>query len=69
MSNLTIHAVDTKGLVNVGPQTNVMVHGAQGGPDSAGPAERLQMQQKDTNDLMDLHGTLRVLAEQTGGAR
>jgi len=50
VSNLTIHAVDTKGLVNVGPQTDVMVHGAQGGPDSAGPTQRLQMQQKETTD-------------------
>src|SRR4051812_10059545 len=64
VSNLTIHAVDTKGLVSVGPQTNAAVHG---GFDSTGPAERLKMQQKETTDLMDLHGTLRVLAEQTGG--
>jgi hypothetical protein len=67
VSNLTIHAVDTKGLVNTGPQSNVMVHGAQGGADSTGPTQRLQMQQKETNDLMNLHGTLRVIAEQTGG--
>ena len=67
VSNLTIHALDTKGLVNVGPSTNVMIHGAQGGADSAGPTQRLAMQQKDTKDLIDLHGTLRVLAEQTGG--
>jgi VWFA-related protein len=67
VSNLTIHAVDTKGLVSIGPQTNVMVHGAQGGPDDAGPKARLQMQQKETADLMDLHSTLRVLADKTGG--
>jgi hypothetical protein len=29
VSNLTIHAVDTNGLVNVGPQTNTMIHGAR----------------------------------------
>ena len=67
VSNLTIHAVDSKGLVNVGPQTSATVHGAQGGDDNAGPRQRLQMQQKETQDLIDLHGTLRVLAEQTGG--
>jgi VWFA-related protein len=67
VSNLTIHAVDTKGLVNVGPQTSVAVHGAQGGPDTAGPRQRLQMQQTETTDLMDLHSTLRVLADKTGG--
>ena len=31
------------------------------------PSERLQMQQKDTTDLMDLQSTLRVLADKTGG--
>ncbi|MEP6916743.1 MAG: hypothetical protein ABJC89_13915, partial [Acidobacteriota bacterium] len=67
ISSLTIHAVDTKGLVTIGPQTNTQVHGAQGGPDYQGPRERLAMQQRDTTDLLDLHGTLRVLAEQTGG--
>ena len=67
VSNLTIHTVDTKGLVNIGPQTNVAVHGAQGGPDDAGPKARLKMQQKETTDLMDLHSTLRVLADKTGG--
>ena len=67
VSNLAIHAIDTKGLVNIGPQTNTLVHGAQGGPDTLGPQQRLEMQQKETNDILDLHGTLRVLAEQTGG--
>ena len=67
VSNLTIHAVDTKGLVNIGPQTNVMVHGAQGGAEDAGPKDRLKMQQKETTDLMDLHSTLRAMADKTGG--
>ena len=67
VSNLTIHTVDTKGIVNIGPQTNAAVGGAQGGPDDAGPRARLQMQQKDTTDLMDLQSTLRVLADKTGG--
>ena len=67
VSNLTIHAIDTKGLVNIGPQTNVMVHGAQGGAEDAGPKDRLKMQQKETTDLMDLHSTLRAMADKTGG--
>ena len=67
LSNLTIHAIDPRGLVNIGPQTLVGRGGAKGGDDAAGPRARLQMQQKDTVDHQDMQGTLRNIAERTGG--
>ena len=67
LSNLTIHSIDPRGLVNIGPQTRVGPGGAKGGEDSAGPRARLQAQQKETVDHQDMQGTLRNIAERTGG--
>jgi len=67
LSNLTIHSIDPRGLVNIGPQTRVGPGGAKGGEDSAGPRARLQGQQKETVDHQDMQGTLRNIAERTGG--
>jgi VWFA-related protein len=67
LSNLTIHSIDPKGLVNIGPATKAGLGGAKGGPDTAGPRQRIEMQQKDTVDHQDLQGTLRYIAARTGG--
>ena len=66
-TNLTVHSIDPRGLINLGPQTRVTAMGAQSGDDSAGPRARLQAQQGDTNDLLASQGALRVLPERTGG--
>ena len=66
-ANLTVHSIDPRGLVNVGPQTRVTAMGAQQGDDYAGPRSRLQVQRQDTNDLIASQGTLRVLPDRTGG--
>lgn len=67
LSNLTVHSIDPRGLFSVGPQTNVRVHGAQGGPDTKGPRDRLAMQQTDTIDALRTQLSLDVLPKATGG--
>ena len=66
-ANLTVHSIDPRGLVNVGPQTRATAMGAQRGDDYAGPRNRLQVQRQDTNDLIASQGALRVLPDRTGG--
>jgi VWFA-related protein len=66
-ANLTVHSIDPRGLVNVGPQTRATAMGAQKGDDYAGPRNRLQVQRQDTNDLIASQGALRVLPDRTGG--
>jgi len=66
-ANLTVHSIDPRGLVNLGPQTRVTAMGGQNGDDHAGPRNRLQLQRSDTNDLIGSQGTLRVLPDRTGG--
>jgi hypothetical protein len=68
-ANLTVHSIEPRGLANIGPQTGAGAFGAQKGEESSGPRNRLQMQQKDMNDLMASQGTLRVLPDRTGGRR
>jgi hypothetical protein len=67
LSNLTVHSIDPIGLVNIGPQTRATSGGAKGGPDTAGPARRLQLQQDETRELLVNQGSLQVLPERTGG--
>ena len=66
-ANLTVHAIDPRGLVSVGPQTRATAMGAQGGDNYAGPRSRLEVQRQDTNDLIASQGALRVLPDRTGG--
>ncbi len=66
-ANLTVHSIDPRGLVNVGPQTRATAMGAQRGDDYAGPRSRLEGQRQDTNDLIASQGALRVLPDRTGG--
>lgn len=66
-ANLTVHSIDPRGLVSVGPQTRATAMGAQGGDNYAGPRSRLEVQRQDTNDLIASQGALRVLPDRTGG--
>jgi VWFA-related protein len=67
LSNLTVHSIDPIGLVTLGPQTRTTTHGAQGGPDTKGPTDRLKAQQDETKEILLNQGTLQVLPERTGG--
>ncbi len=62
-ANLTVHSIDPRGLMNVGPQTKAFVGG--GGP--AGSSARLRQQQMDTTNVMTSQQSLQVLPERTGG--
>lgn len=66
-ANVTVHSIDPKGLVNIGPQTRAGIGGGFDRPVSSGPAVRLQKQQTDTNDSLTDRHSLEVLPARTGG--
>lgn len=66
-ANLTVHAIDPEGLVNVGPHTRASTPGGQDSASRSAAAGRLQRQTAETNDLLTRQGNLRMLPERTGG--
>jgi VWFA-related protein len=67
LSNLTVHSIDPRGLVTLGPQTRASTRGGFDRPVRSGPFERLEAQREETTELLATQGTLQVLPEQTGG--
>ena len=70
--NLTVHSIDPRGLVSLGPQTNAFVPGAEDRPiagRSQGTAVvgRLNQQRDETIGLLTDHKSLEVLPARTGG--
>ena len=66
-ANLTVHAIDPQGLINVGPQTRAGIGGGFDRPVNSGPAVRLKQQQDDTANLLSNQLSLQVLTARTGG--
>lgn len=59
-ANLTVHSIDPRGLLNVGPQTRASI------PNQA-VTSRAQQQQAEMNDVLISQQNLRQLPDRTGG--
>jgi VWFA-related protein len=67
LSNLTIHSIDPRGLVNLGPQTQARIGGGFDRPVASGPQNRLQAQRDETTELLTTQEALQTLPDRTGG--
>lgn len=66
-ANLTVHAIDPRGLLNVGPQTQGSTLNGEDKPNKPAPIARLEKQQEDMNDLLTGQQNIRLLPDRTGG--
>lgn len=66
-ANLTVHAIDPRGLVTVGPQTQAASLNGEDKPNKAAQVARLEKQQADMNNLLASQQNIRQLPDRTGG--
>jgi hypothetical protein len=66
-ANLTVHAIDPRGLTNVGPQTQASTLNGQDRPGKPAQVARLEKQQEDMNDLLTSQQNIRLLPDRSGG--
>ena len=66
-ANLTVHAIDPQGLVNIGPQTRGSAFNGVDKPNISAAEVRLRQQRAETNDSLAHQQSLRQLPDRTGG--
>jgi VWFA-related protein len=66
-ANLTVHSIDPRGLVNIGPQTQGYSLNGEDRPNKPAQVARLEQQQAEMNDFLASQQNIRQLPDRTGG--